>query len=135
MPRLSNPDNIATSPDGKEPSSPSVDNDEEVELLGVVVTPADALTLAVKSGTQDLLSTPAADATTHAFGKEETEVIMSSHSSTLKHRRSRGATPFVIASTSLQMGLMGLLLRARIALSLAYASGKPSMQHTQENTP
>ena len=59
MPHLSDPDNIATSPDGKEPSSPSVDNDEEVELLGVVVSPADALTPAFKSGTQDLLSTPA----------------------------------------------------------------------------
>jgi hypothetical protein len=74
MPRLSNPDNIATSPDGKEPSSPSIDNDEEVELLGVVMSPADALTPAVKSGTQDLLSTPAANTTTHTFGKEETEV-------------------------------------------------------------
>ena len=58
---LSDHDNIATSPDGKEPSSPSVDNDEEVELLGVVVSPADALTPAFKSGTQDLLSTPAVE--------------------------------------------------------------------------
>ena len=62
MPYLSDPDNIATSPDGKEPSSPSEDNnDEEVEVLGVVVSPADALTPAFKSGTQDLLFTPAVE--------------------------------------------------------------------------
>ena len=61
MSYLSDPDNIATSPDGKEPSSPSKDNDEEVEVLGVVVSPADALTPAFKSGTQDLLFTPAVE--------------------------------------------------------------------------
>jgi len=99
MPHLSDPDNIPTSLDGKEPSSHSVDNDEEVELLGVLVSPADALTPAFKSGTQDLLSTPAVEAeVTNVFAFFNPQASKKPRCSTLRdcfnitHNELRGIT-------------------------------------------
>jgi hypothetical protein len=78
-----------------DPSPPSIGN-EEVVVLGVVSSPAEAMTPAANAAVNS----------TRAAGKKDTEV-----SNVIAFFR-------VIASTSLQMPLEGLQLLARLVLTL-----------------